>query len=478
MVRLKLCAHACILLLCVLPIAAQSWSALNNKASFAAGTALLLTDGTIMVHHTDAGEWWKLTPDIFGSYINGTWKQMATLPSGYGPLYYASAVLPDGRLLIEGGEYNFGAQIDTNLGAIYDPAANTWTSVTPPSGWSNIGDAPCVVLPNGVFMLANPFGFNMVTFTASTLTWTPVGSGKADSFSEEGMTLLPNGDVMVVDTENGTHAERYNINLKRWGSANSTIVPLPYNGGLGIVPELGPGVLRPDGTVFVAGATGNTAIYFPAASRAGTGFWEVGPVFPAGLAADAPGALLPDGNVLVSSSPFFTTPTTFFEFDGFNLNSVPAPPNAPNTPSYTGRMLVLPTGQILYTDGSTDVEIYSAAGTYNQAWAPLITSVPSLVTRGTTNSISGQRFNGMSQGAAYGDDATMATNYPLVRIVNNSTGHVFYAKTHGHTNMGVATGTRTISTNFDVPSSMETGASTLYVVANGIPSFGVAITVN
>src|SRR5215831_20645721 len=112
MVRLKLCAHACFLLLCVLPIAAQSWSALNNKASFAAGTALLLTDGTIMVHHTDAGEWWKLTPDIFGSYVNGTWKQMATLPSGYGPLYYASAVLPDGRLLIEGGEYNFGAQID------------------------------------------------------------------------------------------------------------------------------------------------------------------------------------------------------------------------------------------------------------------------------------------------------------------------------------------------------------------------------
>src|SRR5579864_4622357 len=187
MVRLSLRACACLLLLCALPVAAQSWSPLNNKASFGAGTALLLTDGTVMVQHTDAGDWWKLTPDSSGSYINGTWKQMATLPSGYGPLYFASAVLPDGRLLIEGGEYNFGSQIETNQGAIYDPAANTWTSVAPPSGWGNIGDAPAVVLPNGVFMLANPFGTNMVTFNASTLAWTPVGSGKADSFSEEGM---------------------------------------------------------------------------------------------------------------------------------------------------------------------------------------------------------------------------------------------------------------------------------------------------
>jgi hypothetical protein len=42
----------------------------------------------------------------------------------------------------------------------------------------------------------------------------------------------------------------------------------------------------------------------------------------------------------------------------------------------------------------------------------------------------------------------------------------------------VATGSATVSTNFDVPASMETGASTLEVVANGIPSLPVSITVN
>jgi hypothetical protein len=71
----------------------------------------------------------------------------------------------------------------------------------------------------------------------------------------------------------------------------------------------------------------------------------------------------------------------------------------------------------------------------------------------------------------------MNSNYPLVRITNNSTKHVFYARTHDHSTMGVATGNKIVSTNFDVPSDMETGASRLVVVANGIPSVSVDVTV-
>jgi len=44
--------------------------------------------------------------------------------------------------------------------------------------------------------------------------------------------------------------------------------------------------------------------------------------------------------------------------------------------------------------------------------------------------------------------------------------------------MGVATGKRIVYTNFDVPSDMETGASTLVVVADGIPSKAINVTVN
>jgi hypothetical protein len=139
---------------------------------------------------------------------------------------------------------------------------------------------------------------------------------------------------------------------------------------------------------------------------------------------------------------------------------------------------VLPTGQILFTDGSTTVQAYTASGTYQAAWEPTISSVASTLTAGSVNNlIHGTQFNGLSQGAAYGDDAQMATNYPLVRITNNASGDVFYCKTHNHSTMGVATGTTSVSTEFDIPSIIPTGASELVVVANGIPSNPVAVTI-
>jgi hypothetical protein len=137
-------------------------------------------------------------------------------------------------------------------------------------------------------------------------------------------------------------------------------------------------------------------------------------------------------------------------------------------------MTVLPNGQILI-GGS---EVYNSAGTYQAAWQPTISSVPSTVTRGDTYQISGTQFNGLSQaGNGMGDEYQSSTNYPLVQITNNSTKHVFYTRTHDHSTMGVATGNETVSTNFDVPAGMETGASSLVVIANGIPSSAVSVTV-
>src|SRR5271154_2889605 len=129
------------LLLFTAPAIAQSnWKPVRNTPPFAPSTALQLTDGTVMVQELFTGDWWRLTPDITGSYINGTWSQLASMPAGYGPLYYASALLPDGRVIVEGGEYNLGSstQAESNMGAIYDPAANKWTSIAPPSGWTRI----------------------------------------------------------------------------------------------------------------------------------------------------------------------------------------------------------------------------------------------------------------------------------------------------------------------------------------------------
>ena len=62
-------------------------------------------------------------------------------------------------------------------------------------------------------------------------------------------------------------------------------------------------------------------------------------------------------------------------------------------------------------------------------------------------------------------------------ITNKKTGHKFFARTHNFSTMAVATGNLPVSTEFDVLSGTETGKSTMVVIANGIPSAAVNITV-
>ena len=130
---------------------AQKMVQLTHQPPNGALVEFLLTDGTVMVQSYGENTWYKLTPDNTGSYVTGTWSQLASLPSGYQPLYFASAVLADGRLVIAGGEYNFDQFAFTNMGAVYDPIKNSWLRLTPPKGWKWIGDSPSAVLPNGEF---------------------------------------------------------------------------------------------------------------------------------------------------------------------------------------------------------------------------------------------------------------------------------------------------------------------------------------
>ena len=484
---LRTLAMVCVVFSACAMAQAQTWTPLKNQPTFltnGAGPALLLTDGTIMVHNACGSDWWRLTPDNTGSYINGTWKQLASLPSGYAPLYYASALLPDGRVIVEGGEYNVDCNNGswTNLGAIYDPVKDKWTSVNPPSGWSTIGDSQSVVLSNGTFMLANcceGSPYPVAYLDPKKLTYTLHGSGKQDGYDEEGWALLKDGTVLTTDAINSPHAERYNPGTQKWQSAG-TACQLEDQSS----EEIGPMVVLPNGTVFATGAqdqntgTAHTCTYHPPKQIKQPGTWTKGPDFPNGDACkDAPAALEINGRALVMTSPGFNPPATFYEWNGTELTQISGPPNAGNDPSYVGSFLELPSGQLLFMDFSTDVEVFTPKGTYKSAWRPTITSAPTTVTRGNTYPISGTQFNGLSQGAFYGDDAQMASNYGLVRITNSSSGHVFYARTHDPSTMGVATGKKTVSTNFDVPSNMETGASTLEVVANGIPSASVDVTV-
>jgi hypothetical protein len=464
---------------------AQKWQPLNHPPSAPIGAIALLTDGTVLLHEEQDGspqKWYKLTPDKTGSYINGTIKPIASTVSTYGPFYFGSVVLPDGRYIIEGGEYNLGSAAWTNLGAIYDPVKNKWTPVNPPAGWANIGDAQAILLANGTYTQADCCeGVNQAYFNPKTLKWTNLtNTGKTDRFDEEGWGLLPNGDILTVDAIDAPNSEVFNPATKKWTSAGSTIVRLEDP----VSEEVGPLVLRPDGTVFAAGASpagtaGHTSVYNTATKK-----WKPGPDFPKvnGVALacdDAPSAVEINGNVIVMTGPpVFGTGAVFFEWNGTKLTKLAGPPNAANDGAYYGHLLELPSGQLLFSDFSTDLEVFTPKGTYKAAWQPKITSVPTTLTHGKSYVVKGTQLSGLTNGAAYGDDFQDSTNYALVRITNNATKHVVYAKTTNPSSFGVQTGTTVESTNFAVPSGIETGASTLEVVTNGIPSAAKAVTVN
>jgi hypothetical protein len=473
-----------------------NWMAVTAAPASGLCNPLLLTGGTVLVHECSTPYWYKLTPDITGSYVKGSWSQIAPLPviagTQYEPLYFASAVLPDGRVIIEGGEYNgSNTGVDTNLGAIYDPAADAWTPVSPPTsaGWDRIGDAPSIVLTNGVFLLGSCCAIPSVDalFDAATLGWIDT-SAPADRQNEQGYTLLPNGGVLTIDVADPPAAEEYDPGAGLWSEIAPTPVSLVDPTTCGKF-EIGPALTRPDGTVVAfggdTGCTGDadpTAIY-----NSSNGAWTEGPDVPATCGtdgaenctlADAPAAMLPNGDILFAASAgAFQAPTHFFEFTSGNAINQVADPlyNSSFVPSYVYNFLVLPIGQILETDFSA--EVYTPAGVPNPAWAPVIASDhPSGLGRGGTYELVGDQFNGLSQGAAYGDDVQGATNYPLVRITNSATGHVFYAKTSGFNTMSIAPETDS-STWFFVPREIEIGAGTLEVVANGIASRPVPVTV-
>jgi hypothetical protein len=483
----------------------------TNQPPVSGYLALLLTDGGVMMQsNADAGVFYKLTPDLNGSYANGSWRQLARPPLGYAPYAGAQAVLADGRVLFVGGEYNnnqyalpFAPSGLTNESAIYDPVADTWTMLAPPAGVDYIGDAPSAVMPDGSFVFGTKLGRAMVRLDPVSLDWAPIpASGKADNFAEEGFTLLPNGQLFTIDVGNGLHAEHYDPVAGMWYSDGnvpaSLTSPTDFPGGLGYGPaparivggvsygpgptgtylppgETGPAILMNDGRVFatgsaVSGATGHTALYTPGLVTANPGSFTAGPDFKAGdNAGDASAALLPNGHVIV------TTPSgRFYEFDGTAMNVTAALPSNGGSTLYF--ILPLPNGQALVTGGVT--QLYTASGGANPAWAPTITSAPTSVTRGASYAISGTQFNGLSQAASVGDELTASTNYPLVRITNTASGHVFYARTHDHGTMAVATGSAIVNTHFDVPAAAEVGASSLVVVANGIASTPVSVLVN
>lgn len=460
--------------------------------------ARMQTDGTVIIFDfcTNPAQWWELVPNKKGHYEAGKWKKIATMPSGYSPLFFASQTLADGRMIVNGGEYNNCSADWENKGALYDPVKDSWTSVTSPSGWSTIGDAESAILPDGTYLLANCCDRTTghaarASISGTTVTWSiePTWSCRSGlpCNDEEPFANLPNGGLLSVDVWNhGSNYDEtweYDTSKAKWTQGPNTADYLSTSSAY----ELGPTSLRPDGTIIQFSA--NPSLAVNDIYKTGKDKWSSGPVLTVGSTkydcADSPAVTLPSGNTLVQASPgIFSYPSHFWELGplkngAVSVTQVSDPATAANTSSFEGTFLMLPTGQALWDNSQVtpnEVATYTPKGHPKASWLPVVSSVSNTLSVGSKgNAISGTNFNGFDLGATYGDDGQMSTNYPIVRFTNTATGHVCYARSYNFSTMGVWT-TGTTNAVFDIPKGCETGASTLQAVVNGIASTGTSVT--
>jgi hypothetical protein len=482
-------------------IAAGHWVPLASKSPIPAkfrgiGRKLLLSDGTVMAqactNATSCGTlWFRLTPDAHGSYVNGTWTSLA--PMHFERANYPSCVLQDGRVFVIGGEQT--NNISGGQGDIYDPTNDTWTltaaiPTTLFTGTAQVEDSQSMVLSNGKVLIAPV----RVTGTNDTLLYDPKSNTWAAGASflprrnqnEASWVKLPDDSIVEPDNDN-IHAERYIPASNQWIDA----APIPASMQLYAASEMGPGLLLPNGQAAFFGGTGHVALYAPPSSGQGQGSWTAGPDIPSGRSAsDDPAAMMVNGKILIAvgatsrdgGSP---PPTWFYEYDyssGTNgsFAATSSPGNATvgsQTEASAGdyTFLALPDGTILSSQGADPSgQLY----VYVPDSPALASGKPTVASIGPNSDgqyhLSGTLLNGISEGAAFGDDAQMSSNYPLVRLTDHS-GKVTYTRTYNWSSTGVMTGNKPVSTEFALPLDVAQATPggkkySLVVVANGISS--------
>jgi hypothetical protein len=407
--------------------------------------------------------WYRLTPDSHGSYINGTWTTLASMHDTR--LYCSSDVLPDGRVFVAGGEYGSGG----SSAEVYDPVSNTWTMA--PSSGQSFSDSISTTLPNGNVLIApvgpSTYGGTII-YNYAANTWSAGPTLYRGGYQDEASWCkLADGSILTIDPF-GTNSERLIPSMNQWVNDSNVPVSL-YDSSLG---ELGAGLLLPSGKAFFLGSTGHTALYTPS-GNSNPGVWTAGPDISNGQGTpDAPAAMMVNGVILCAVGPAATYngPTSFYEYDpnanSFTQVSGPTGTTDSNAPFGT-RMLDLPDGSVLYSNGGSRLYEYRPSGSQIASGKPAVTNISQ--NADGSYQLTGKLLTGISQGAGYGDAAQMDTNYPIVRIFNAS-GNVWYARTYRWSSTMVMQGGTVQTTQFTAPSSLPSGSYSLQVVTNGISS--------
>ena len=470
-----------------------------TSTSPGAQIALLQSDGSVMYQvgaNSSTKTWSRLAPNSSGSYSSGTTSSLASM--NVGRLFFGSAVLPSDQVFAIGGEYTGNNQnTDANSAEIFNPTAGTggagtWTS-TASFPQSQFGDDPVEVLSPTQVLTGYIVGPQTYLYNPTNNTWTQTGTKlRNDQSDEETWIKLPDGSILSYDVfasiSTGVfHAQRYVPSTGTWVDASNVSSSNPPHilSSSAVGFELGPGVLLPNGKVFLEGANGYTAYYDPVANQ-----WSAGPMLPTNggnqlVAADASAAMMANGDVLMALSPLgnsnsgsynFPAPTYFYEFNPNDGSYTYANLTFSSINSFEVCMLDLPNGQVLVTNESRTLEFYTPVGSPQIAWRPTVTGYAN--NGGGLYTLTGTQLNGISEGASYGDDNSMSSNYPIVQF-KDAAGNISYGRTANWSSVGVATGSTPVTTQVTLPAGHTaiTDFASLTVIANGIssPTYAIAL---
>ena len=394
------------------------------------------------------------------------------------------AGLPSGQIL----NYDLFQSIATNTGYAekYTPSTGLWTSISPADGTAR-GTLPVLSDPGVGFELGPILrlldgrvliiGANQHTafYTPSSNTWAAGPDMRADLTGPGGTignalfgaddaaaAILPNGHVYLT-ADAGPNPISQDASTK----AGSASVSLPTTAGLQSTWSIAQADRKhtaiPRGAVIYS-------VDSPTSITLGT-FDSSGNLVKIN-------ALQTQDNLSLVLGGVFSSPTQLFDFNpnAGTMTPIAAPAGSlfATEPAFLTRMLMLPTGQLLLSDSSNQLYVYTPSGSAPERLRPAIFDVD--YTGNGVFKLTGTRLNGQSAGASYGDDDEMDENYPIVRLENPVTGNVYYCRTTNWSSVSVG-GNRPEKVDFTLNPAVTPGRYELTVVGAGIASRAVGIRI-
>ena len=484
------------------------WSVSGN--GIPAGATITTIDSTTQVHISTNATATNGSDDLIFS---------GDRPACFGAV--PSILLPGGTQILA------GSLVDKTT-HVYNIATNTWTTggtklydQSDEEGWA-LTSAPGSIIVYDIFQSNNTGQGFAEKYNPVNGTWSSISPGDGSALgtlpalssnalgSEFGPTLrLQDGRILEIGANQNTAL--YTPSTNTWAAGPSTIGTLngqPANFGA----DDAPGAILPNGHVLYAAdagpavpdgvVTGNITELSPVITNLpNTALFQVGygvadadgsetliPEFATIASIDSPTQITMDRNANVTKAGAslkiggtFSSPTQLFDFNPAGAGTVTPlaaayPGDLTQIGAYLTRMLVLPTGQVMFgVSSTTQLYIYTPDGTASPALRPVINNIT--YNGGGNFTLTGRQLDGQSAGADYGDDVQMDSNYPILRMVN-SAGNVFYCRSTNWSAAGtVGSSTVTQTVNFTLNSSMPPGTYSAIVSGAGISSFPVSVSI-